>query len=146
MSGVTVTVEGVDAALKRLKRMPESVIKAVSQTLYLEAEGIMTQSKQLVPVKTGNLRASGHVGPLNGKWSPGSWMGSSGTMSTNPKATIQLGYGGPAASYAVKVHEDLEMFHPGGGIAKYLELPVKQAMGGMSQRIVAAATQALKSS
>lgn len=104
-----------------LERYGERAEKAVAVELYQEAEGIMAQSKELVPVDTGALRASGHVG-----------------LPERAGGTIRvvLGYGGPAAPYAFKVHEDLEAFHDDGQ-AKYLEMPIRQATAGMVQRIVA---------
>jgi len=77
---------------------------------------MMTAAKQdYVPVDTGALRASGYVAPPE-------------LLPTG--ATIELGFGGPAAPYAVFVHEDLTKHHPVGQ-AKYLELPVRARLQGM---------------
>ena len=46
--------------------------------------------------------------------------------------TIEVG--GPAAPYAVVVHEDLEAFHPTGQ-AKYLESTIMQSAPFMLDRI-----------
>jgi hypothetical protein len=45
-----------------------------------------------------------------------------------------IGFGGPAAKYAIIVHEDLNAHHVTGS-AKYLEIPFKQAVKGMAKRI-----------
>jgi len=88
----------------------------VKAAIVKEAETIMTASKKLVPVKTGNLRASGHV-------------------EIHPtRIRVDLVYGGPAADYALRVHEDLDAFHRVGQ-AKYLEEPLNDAIPGMAQRI-----------
>jgi hypothetical protein len=104
--------------------------QALGAEMYLEGEGIMAQSKELVPVDTGALRASGYVElpVIDG-------LG----------ASVELGYGGPASRpnpktgeetdvYAIIVHEDLEAHHK-VGIAKYLEIPFLQAQRGMASRI-----------
>ena len=96
------------------KFKPEQAIAtirdAASAGLYQFAEAVMTESKELCPVDTGNLRATGHVQQ---------------PRIENGDIVVTLGYGGPAASYAVIVHEDLAAKHTVGQ-AKYLELPVIQ--------------------
>ncbi len=93
--------------------------QSLTRQLLLEGEGIMAQAKELVPVDTGALRASGHVvGPIR----------------RGVQITFELVFGGPAVKYAVKVHEDLAAFHK-TGIAKYLEVPFNAAKHGMMERI-----------
>jgi len=46
-------------------------------------------------------------------------------------ASVRLGFGGPAAPYAVLVHEDLTKRHKVGQ-AKYLEIPLKARLSGMA--------------
>lgn len=103
-------------ALDRYGRRAQT---AIAKALYREAEGIMAQSKELVPVDTGALRSSGHVRVPELR---------------DRSATVVLGYGGPAAPYALYVHEDLNAFHK-VGMAKYLEVPFRAAQGGMAERI-----------
>ena len=113
--------------------------QALGAELYQEADGIMTQSKDLVPVDTGALRASGYA--------------------ELPKITptlvsVELGYGGPATRanpktgeqtdvYAIYVHENLEVHH-NTGIAKFLELPFNQAKRGMAARLAAGVSRRMK--
>ena len=93
--------------------------KVIEKHLFQEGEGIMAQSKQIVPVDLGTLRSSGHVQlPVR----------------RGNQIIVTLGYGGPAAPYAVKVHEDLQAFHK-VGTAKYLSLPFKQAARGIPNRL-----------
>lgn len=42
------------------------------------------------------------------------------------KPEVSVVYGGTNIPYAIIVHEDLEMNHPNGGQAKYLEQPLRE--------------------
>jgi hypothetical protein len=87
---------------------------ALVGSVYRESERLMTMAKQLTPVDTGNLRASGRVeGPLD--------VSSHGV-------TYVLAYGGAALEYALRIHEDLNMRHAVGQ-AKFLETPVREEVG-----------------
>jgi hypothetical protein len=56
---------------------------------------------------------------------------------------ITLGYGGVAAPYALRVHEDLGARHNSPTKAKYLEDPVKMRLAGMGTRLTTAVDNAL---
>ena len=111
------------------KEAPEKALKASKAALYAEAEGIMTQSKEIVPIDTTTLRQSGTVLLPEVK---------------DGKVTVTMGYGGNAEPYSLIVHEDLEAHHPRGGTAKFLEIPLKQAVGGMLSRIASDIKKAIK--
>lgn len=101
---------------RKLALAAEAGPRAVLATLYQEAEVVMTAAKtDYVPVATGALRASGFVDP---------------PLQTLDGGSVTLGFGGPAAPYAVIVHEDLTKRHPVGQ-AKYLELPLRARIQGM---------------
>lgn len=120
-------VTGLDGVIKMLQQHKEKAVAALKKELYQEAEGIMTQSKELVPVDTGNLRDSGTVRlPLQ----------------TGRSIVQELGYGGPAAPYAIFVHENTVVFHK-IGMAKFLEIPFRQAQKGMADRIAAGMRKSL---
>jgi len=114
-----VIVKGVDKTLARLARMNPRARQALKAALYMEGENIMGESKRQVPVDTGNLRTTGHVEPPKE---------ASGII------TVTLGYGGPAAPYAVYIHEDLTKRHAVGK-AKYLEDPANEAAKGLTERV-----------
>lgn len=108
----------------------EKAAASLGRALYLEGQRIINESKPLVPVDTGALRASGYVEP---------------PVTQGRVITVTLGYGGPAAQvnpksgestegYAIYVHENLEAHHPVGQ-AKFLEQPFLAAEQGMSNRI-----------
>jgi hypothetical protein len=120
-----VTVSGLPKVQKALKALGKKGPKAMGKALFREGEGIMGDSKEkFVPVVTGNLRASGHVNlpkiTING-------------------ASVQLGYGGPAAPYALAVHENPNVGKTETGSQvgewKYLERPYKQRVKGMGDRV-----------
>jgi hypothetical protein len=75
-------------------------------------------------VVSGNLRATGHVELPK--------------ISSNG-ASVQLGYGGPAAPYALAVHENPNTGKSDTGSQvgewKYLEKPYKQHLKGMDARV-----------
>jgi len=135
-----VEITGLTKLTKKIEAIPAKSEIVVKRHLYQEAEGVMTAAKQLTPVDTGNLRASGHV-PL--------------PVIQNNTIVQTLGFGGPAGigngsesnnedvGYAVRVHEDLNSYHKVGH-AKFLEMPFRQAMKGIQQRLSAALKKAIK--
>ena len=82
----------------------------------------MTESKKQCPVDVGTLRSTGHV---------------QGPETSGGHVVVTLGYGGPAAPYAIVQHERLD-FHHTVGKAKFLEVPMLEAVNGMEARLGAA--------
>lgn len=108
-STVTLDFTGVKQLQDVLKKLGAHATQAAKAALYQEAERIMTVSKQTyVPIDFGNLRDTGIVGQPEERGS---------------HIVVELGYGGPSASYAIHVHENLEAQHRPPTQAKYLELP-----------------------
>lgn len=101
-------VKGDKALMAALEKLGNQAPAAVGRALHNRAESIITESKeQYVPVDTGALRASGTVllPFIQGQ-----------------HVQVEMGFGGVAAPYAVKVHEDPAAHHPVGEY-KYLEKP-----------------------
>lgn len=93
----------------------------LARELYREANDIMSDSKEIVPVDTGVLRNSGVVlEPV---------IDDSGVY-------VEFGYGGAAKAYAARQHEDLTLKHKEGKSAKFLEIPMLARLKGMSKRII----------
>jgi hypothetical protein len=114
-----IELSGTEELTKALSVFGELAKEMLGKALYREAEYIMSDAKQLCPVDTGNLRASGHV--------------------TQPEVTgesvsVVLGFGGPAVKYALPVHERLDVHHPNGQ-AKYLEQPMLAAAKNLESRL-----------
>jgi len=103
-----------------LKAGKEDTPQAIAQAIYEEANVIFAKSQVLVPVDTGVLRGSGGVSAPQ--------MGSQGYF-------VDIFYGGPAASYALLVHEIIGNYHNPPTQAKYLEQPVMEAMSTIQQNI-----------
>ena len=121
----TFTLEG-DIELKAmLEAAREKSPLAVAQAIYEEANLIFARSQVLVPVDTGVLRGSGGVSAPQ--------KGTTGYF-------VDIFYGGPAASYALYVHEIIGNYHKPPTQAKYLEQPLMEALpqiqNNLSRRIM----------
>lgn len=79
----------------------------------------MTEAKKRTPVDTGILRSSGHV---------------VGPEVSGDAITVTLVFGGPAASYAIYVHENLTARHKVGQ-SKYLESVVLERRAKLAQEV-----------
>lgn len=116
---INIDIQGADKVTANLQKLGEGSVKRLAAALYQEGEGLIAEAKSITPVDTGALRASGHVQQpvIQGK-----------------QVTVNCGFGGAAASYAVYVHENLEAHHPVGQ-AKFLEEPAKRRAMTMNRRI-----------
>jgi len=94
---------------------------AAAGEIQAEHELIMTEAKLRTPVDTGALRGSGHVQP---------------TVREGTALVSRGGFGGPAAPYAVYVHENLTARHPVGR-AKFYESALVEAAPGLPDRLAA---------
>jgi hypothetical protein len=77
--------------------------------MFAQANVVLNESLEIVPVDTGTLKDSGRV--------------------EKPKITVtgievEITYGGAASQYAGIVHEDPNARHAEGKSYKYLEIPV----------------------
>jgi Bacteriophage HK97-gp10, putative tail-component len=129
MSEIKIFLEGKDKLIAQLQRLTDAqYIPALSAALFQEGEALIAEAKLITPVDTGALRASGHVlaPEVRGK-----------------TVTVQCGFGGPAAGYAVYVHEDLTKNHPVGQ-AKFLEEPAKRRASGMNERVAQRIAQSVR--
>lgn len=117
---LTIEVRGTDALFRHLEMLfGRNLQTKLARALRAEAEIEMTEAKRRTPVKTGALRASGHVeGPI--------WE--------RDDLYVRLVFGGPAAPYAVRVHEDLEAFHRVGQ-AKFLESTLMESVPYLARRV-----------
>jgi hypothetical protein len=121
----TFTLEG-DAQLQAALRVAkEKSPLAVAQAILEEANLIFAKSQTLVPVDTGVLRGSGGVSAPQ--------QGTNGYY-------VDIFYGGPAAPYALYVHEIIGNYHNPPTQAKYLEQPfmeaLKEIQNNISRRII----------
>lgn len=117
--GFTIQMKGADAVAATLKALVALVPQVVGDALEAESEIEMTEAKRRTPWDTGNLRASGHVQPAK--------VGGG-------EVKVTMGFGGPAAPYALFVHEDTEVLHKHGE-AKFLESTLRESAPYMAERI-----------
>jgi hypothetical protein len=123
MSEVFVSIPGLDQIHANIAKMGSEIAEKVNLTINRGAERIATSAKQTYcPVNTGNLRATIHV--------------------ETDSDGVSVVAGGPAADYAVVVHEDLGRVKnwrkPGSG-PKYIERPALEEaprIGEVLQRLV----------
>lgn len=116
-------IKGIDAFKRSLEKWGQEAAVAAAATLYQEGETIMAEAKRLTPVDTGALRASGHVQPPR-------------AADGGRALVVNLGFGGPAAPYAVYVHEN-RLAHHNVGQSKFLEQPVLAWTRQAEQKIAA---------
>ncbi len=126
---MTLKIKGFNKFARQLKKMGVDATKVVESTLYEEAEKIIGEAKEKhVPVDLGALRSSGFVEDPKTK---------------GRRTSVRLGFGGPAAKYALIVHEDMKAAHTVGS-AKYLKIPYDKAQKGMSGRLARRLTSIIK--
>jgi hypothetical protein len=110
---------GADQVLRNLDQIIRTQPTKIAAALHEEAEELMTEAKRRTPVDTSALRSSGHVQI---------------PQVDQDSVSVTLAFGGPAAPYAVYVHEDLTANHPVGQ-AKFLESVLTEAAPNLPARI-----------
>ena len=120
MAVYSFTLEGLDDLQKVLKNLKDQSGEVMGQALYEEANVIFANSQVLVPVDTGVLRGSGGVSAPQ--------MGTRGYF-------VDIFYGGPAAPYALYVHEIIGNYHNPPTQAKYLERPLMDRVPAIQQNL-----------
>ena len=113
-----VTLTGAQQIVARLQRIAARVPNVVERALKEELEIERTESMRRTPVDTGALRASHRVT----------------TESSGRDISGTIAVGGPAAPYAVEVHENLHALHTVGQ-AKFLESTIDEARPHLARRI-----------
>ena len=103
-AGMTLDLTSMRQVQANLERFGDDFEQAVVRGIRARAEKVFGKSQELVPVQWGTLKGSGHV------YNPTRW-------------TVIIAYGGPAAPYARRQHEELGYGHKPGKQAKFLEAP-----------------------
>jgi hypothetical protein len=134
-------IKGLDQCIRDLKKLADQLgVKVVGAALRAEAELEMTEMKRRCPVDTGALRGSGHVEGPDGavsslvSWDTGTQTGAMGGHGKASDISVRFVFGGPAAAYALAVHENTEAFHPNGE-AKFLERTLMESVPHLAQRV-----------
>ena len=114
------TLEGDKELVRALQTAVAKSPMAVAQAIWEEANLIFAKSQVLVPVDTGALRGSGGV---------------SAPQDAGQGYYVDIYYGGPAAPYALLVHEIIGNYHNPPTQAKYLEQPFMQSLSELQNHI-----------
>jgi hypothetical protein len=143
MSSFEFSIDGLDALKASMAAAVPKIREGASKALYAFAEEVMTASKAIVPVETGNLMSTGHVGKQQ---SPGVKEGF--VYQEGDELIIDVGYGDDAIGYALYVHENMfpgvNWTRPGSG-PKFLESPFNERVDQLPGRIKNAVNYAMKS-
>lgn len=102
-----------------LQIQAKKMTPALASALYTEALLVEQESRNRTPVLTGALRASHETTEPD---------------ITQEDISVEIRVGGPAAPYAVEVHENVQARHRVGQ-AKFLETAVYEASGSLAARI-----------
>ena len=104
-----INTKEIEILADAIARIPNHMPNLLEKSIYEEANVIFNESQKLVPVDTGALRASGFV---------------HAPKKENDRVFVRVTYDGPAAHYALYVHENLYARHDAPTQAKYLETPL----------------------
>jgi len=103
-------ITGTTNVIKNMKRYSDMQAIGLRKGLIRGGLFLQREAQKIVPVDTGNLKAS--AGTRN-----------VGNLLHFPDVVVHFGDG---ANYAVYVHENLDSKHNEGQLAKYLEKPAKE--------------------
>jgi hypothetical protein len=115
-------VKGLDGLVANLRTIARNTPSRAAAALYTEAQIEMTEAKRRTPVLTGALRGTGTVAD---------------PVISGSDISVTMSFGGPAVSYAIPVHENLEAHHTPPGQAKYLESVVNESRPYLASRLAA---------
>ena len=118
-------IEGAQELRNMLEVSGKDAGRVVAQVITEEANTIFGKALVLTPVDTGALRGSGGV---------------SAPMNTPEGIGVDIFFGGPAAPYAMYVHEIIGNYHNPPTQAKYLEQPFMERLpeiqANLARRII----------
>lgn len=113
------TSTGTGTQRKKFQNLRRGLPDEIANAVYVEIEIETTEAKRRTPVKTGALRSTIHQ---------------EGPFREDRRVWSSIVAGGPAAGYAVIVHEDLTAFHKVGQ-AKYIESVIMESRPSMAARV-----------
>jgi hypothetical protein len=116
----TFELEGAKELRNMLEVSGKDAGKVVGQVILEEANMIFAKAMILTPIDTGALRGSGGV---------------SAPMNMPQGIGVDIFFGGPAAPYAMYVHEILGNYHNPPTQAKYLEQPFMERLPEIQQNM-----------
>jgi len=112
--------EQMKTIIGNVQRVIDRIEKVTPEALVFGVQPIFDKSQELVPVDTGDLKASGFIE----------------TRPTSAGVGVFVGYGRFGRPfYAGFVHERLDLRHAAGKQAKFLEAAVNQHLGDFERRV-----------
>ncbi|CAB4156623.1 hypothetical protein UFOVP655_80 [uncultured Caudovirales phage] len=120
MATFTFEIEGAQELRNMLEVSGKDAGQIVGQVILEEANTIFAKSLILTPVDTGALRGSGGV---------------SAPQHTPTGIGVDIFFGGPAAPYALYVHEIMYYQHNAPTQAKFLEQPFMERLPNIQQNM-----------
>ena len=109
------SIDGLNEVLRNLDMVERKVKESIRNSVRDCSFDLLQRAKDLTPVDTGDLKASGFV------------------EITDNGDVVEVGFNTP---YALKQHEDLTYNHPQGGQSKYLEEPFQQNLDKYKEKII----------
>lgn len=143
---MTITLKGVDKLNRKLRKLAilseEEAEKALTK-IGLDLQG---KAQRLAPVDTGDLRGSAFtvVGKKDISKKTRADKHPKSARSSIPSAGELEAVVGFTEPYALRQHEDMELRHPRGGEAKFLETPFKENKNKYVDLIGKAISRAVK--
>ena len=116
----TFELEGAKELRNMLEVSGKDAGKVVGQVILEEANMIFAKAMILTPIDTGALRGSGGV---------------SAPMNMPSGIGVDIFFGGPAAPYALYVHEIMYYKHNAPTQAKFLEQPFMERLPNIQQNM-----------
>ena len=116
---------GVSPTRANMKRLAVKYGAAFHTQYAKEPRNLLNAARDLIPVDTGASKRSGRVVKDEGD----TVVAFGGLEIETPRGTKDT------SQYNIRLHEDLEMNHPHGGQAKFLEQPYLEMLPGLEQRI-----------
>jgi len=113
-------LKGYEKMQRQLTALMKGMTNEAAAALFVEAQIERTESMKRTPVDVGNLKASHLVRPP--------------VIRNTVDVSVTIGVGGPAAPYAIFVHEDLNVDHTSGQ-AKFLESTLKESAPYIAKRV-----------
>jgi hypothetical protein len=110
MPPTSFTFKGDKEMIAKVRAVGKKYPVKAKKALFRGCEKVMTRSKrEFCPVDKGTMRSTGIV------------------VADEKEMSVTLAYGGPAAPYTVRQHEDETLVHKNGKSAKFLEKPLMEA-------------------
>lgn len=111
MSDFSVDIVGLDAMNRVLDALLDHCIDDGAEQLKREMDGVLEESRELVPFLTGDLQDTGTV---------------SEPFMAEEQVAVSISYGDTEVNYALDQHENPNYQHAPGKTDKFVEIPLME--------------------